>query len=95
MLSLFWDIVTPVAEVRDGLKNQSHTLCHYPMLTWNHARRDAFMMFEHVHENWKGHRNCLNVGVDVWDFKPVRFGDIAARSAALPASPHWLAVEPE
>lgn len=66
----------------------------YPMLTWNHVRRDALMMFGHVHDNWQGHRNCVNVGVDVWDFKPVRFEDIAARGAALPVSPHWTAVEP-
>ena len=25
----------------------------------------------HVHENWKEKENQLNVGVDVWDFKPV------------------------
>jgi calcineurin-like phosphoesterase family protein len=95
VMSLPWDTVTPLAEVRDGPKNQSHTLCHYPMLTWNHARRDAIMMFGHVHDNWRGSRNCVNVGVDVWDFKPVRFEDIAARGAALPVSPHWAEVEPD
>ena len=94
VLALPWDTVTPLAEVRDGPTNQSHTLCHYPMLTWNHARRDAIMMFGHVHNNWPGHRNCVNVGVDLWDFRPVGFEDVAARGAALPISPHWAAVEP-
>lgn len=93
--SLPWDTVTPLAEVRDGPQNQSHMLCHYPMLTWNHARRDAIMMFGHVHDNWQGHRNCVNVGVDVWDFKPVKFDAIAERGAALPISPHWLTIEPQ
>ena len=86
--------MTPLAEVRDGPKNQSHTLCHYPMLTWNHARRDALMMFGHVHDNWPGHRNCVNVGVDLWDSKPVSFEKIAARGTALPISLHWTSVEP-
>ena len=94
VLSLPWDTVTPLAEVRDGPQNQSQTLCHYPMLTWNHARRDALMMFGHVHDNWLGHRNCVNVGVDVWDFRPVRIEDIAKRGASLPVSPHWPVVEP-
>ncbi|SHF88198.1 Calcineurin-like phosphoesterase superfamily protein [Loktanella atrilutea] len=94
VLSLPWDTVTPLAEVRDGPKNQNYTLCHYPMLTWNHVRRDALMMFCHVHDNWPGYRNCVNVGVDLWGFKPALFEDIAARGAVLPARPHWAAVEP-
>lgn len=25
----------------------------------------------HIHQHWKVRDNCVNVGVDVWDFKPV------------------------
>lgn len=94
VLSSPWDTVTPLAEVQDGPKNQSHSLCHYPILTWNHARRDALMMFGHVYDNWRGHRKCVNVEVDVWDFKPFRFEDVAKRGAALPVSQHLAVVEP-
>lgn len=92
-LALPWDSISHLAEVRDGPKNQAHTLCHYPMITWNHARRDALQLFGHVHNNWKGSSNSVNVGVDVWDFKPVRFEDIARRARSLPVNKHWADVE--
>lgn len=92
-LALPWDSVSYLAEVRDGPQNQAHTLCHYPMITWNHARRDALQMFGHVHDNWRGSRNSVNVGVDVWDFMPVRFEDIVRRAKALPVNKHWPDVE--
>ena len=40
-LNLNWDSVAYFVELRDGPKNQLNTLCHYPMMTWNHARRGA------------------------------------------------------
>jgi calcineurin-like phosphoesterase family protein len=30
----------------------------------------------HVHTFWKTMKNCVNVGVDVWDYTPVRLDDI-------------------
>ena len=30
----------------------------------------------HVHTFWKTLKNCVNVGVDVWDYTPVRLDDI-------------------
>jgi calcineurin-like phosphoesterase family protein len=63
------------------------------MITWNHARRQALHMFGHVHNNWAGSRNAVNVGVDQWDFTPVRFEDIARRAKKLPQNKHWIDVE--
>lgn len=93
-LALPWDSISHLTEVRGGSKNQAHTLCHYPMLTWNHARRDALQIFGHVHKNWTGLRNSVNVGVDVWDFMPVCFEDIFRRARKLPVDKHWTDVEP-
>lgn len=92
-LALPWDSVGHLVEVRDGPKNQTHTLCHYPMITWNHARRGALQMFGHVHNNWHGSRNSVNVGVDLWGFMPVSFDDIAQRAKTLSVSAHWPEVE--
>lgn len=92
--ALPWDTVNPLAEIKDGPDRHLQTLCHYPMLTWNHARRGSLQMFGHVHDNWRGSRNCVNVGVDVWDFRPVTFDDVARRGAALPLNAHWHEVEP-
>lgn len=92
-LALPWTSVQHLAEVRDGPHNQAHTLCHYPMLTWNHARRGALQIFGHVHNNWLGSRNSVNAGVDVWDYFPVRFEDLARRARTLPVNAHWADVE--
>lgn len=93
--ALPWDSVQHLKELRDGPQNQLHTLCHYPMVTWNHARRNALQMFGHVHDNWKGSRNSVNVGVDVWKFRPVRFEDVERRAQKLPVNKHWGEVEPQ
>lgn len=93
--ALGWTSVIDIAEVRDGSRKQFNTLFHYPMVTWNHARRGAYQLFGHVHDNWLGTRNCVNVGVDVWDFYPVSFGEIEQRSSQLPVNKHWNEAEPE
>ena len=94
VLDLPWKSVSHMTEVCDGPKNQVHTLCHYPLLTWNHARRDALQIFGHVHNNWRGSRNCVNAGVDVWDFMPVNFEELEARARMLPVNKYWQNVEP-
>lgn len=92
-LELPWDSTTHFAELHDGPVNQLNTLCHYPMITWNHARRGALQLFGHVHNNWRGSRNSVNVGVDVWDFMPVTFVEIMRRAKKLPPNQHWADVE--
>lgn len=92
-LELPWDSISHLKELRDGPQNQLHTLCHYPMITWNLARRGALQLFGHVHNNWRGSRNAVNVGVDVWDFQPVTFSEVARRAKKLPVNKHWSDVE--
>jgi calcineurin-like phosphoesterase family protein len=92
-LALPWDSTSHLAEVADGPSGLHHTLCHYPMITWNHARKGALQLFGHVHNRWQGSRNAVNVGVDQWDFMPVSFNQIAARAERLPVNQHWDDVE--
>jgi len=47
-----------------------------------------------VHQNWAGSRNSVNVGVDVWNFRPVTLPEIERRAAKLPVNPLWDQVEP-
>jgi calcineurin-like phosphoesterase family protein len=89
-----WDSVSKLVEVPDGPKNQAHTLCHYPMITWNQSRKGTLQMFGHVHENWRGTQNSVNVGVDAWKYMPVRFEDVARRATGMPVNKHWKDVEP-
>lgn len=92
--ALPWDSVSHMIEVEDKACDQPVTLCHYPMMTWNHARAGALHLFGHVHGNWRGTANSANVGVDVWDFYPVTIQDAARRVKSLPKHKHWADVEP-
>ncbi|TYB83402.1 metallophosphoesterase [Oceaniovalibus sp. ACAM 378] len=94
VLELPWTSITDTAAVQDGSEKKWHTLYHYPLITWNNARRGSLNLFGHVHNNWPGSRNSVNVGVDLWDFKPVQFSEIEKRAATLPINPIWATVEP-
>lgn len=88
---LGWVSVDDICEVNDG--GQRLVLCHHPMLTWPNARKGALQLFGHVHAGWKGRRNSMNAGVDVWNFEPVTTRQIAIRAATLPINPVWGVVE--
>ncbi|MBJ2152676.1 phosphoesterase [Paracoccus sp. IB05] len=87
-----WDSIAPMADIL--VEGRRLCLCHYPMITWPGARRGALQLFGHVHQNWRGTRNSVNVGVDMWDFRPVPLPEIEARAACLPINRHWDQVEP-
>jgi calcineurin-like phosphoesterase family protein len=87
-----WHSVHDLIEVKEG--GYRLTLCHYPMVTFPGARHQAVQLFGHVHQNWKGSRNSVNVGVDVWGFRPVTLPDILDRAQTLPVNPLWDTVEP-
>lgn len=92
-LALPWDSISHMIEVQDGPEGRNHTLCHYPMITWNGARKGSLQLFGHVHERWQGSRNAINVGVDQWNFMPVSFTDIERRARKLVVNKHWADVE--
>jgi len=87
-----WASVHDLVEVKE--KGNRLTLCQYPMITFPGARHGALQLFGHVHQNWNGSRNSVNVGVDVWDFRPVALPDILNRAQTLPVNPLWNDVEP-
>ena len=68
-------------ELSDGA--HALTLCHYPMLTWKHARR-SYMIHGHIHANtnadfWpllRCRENVLNAGVDINGYQPVTFNEL-------------------
>lgn len=68
-------------EISDGA--HALTLCHYPLLTWKHAKK-SYMVHGHIHANtdadfWPLLRirdNVLNAGVDVNGYMPVTFGEL-------------------
>lgn len=60
------------------------TMCHYPMLTWAGSNRGSIMCHGHSHGNVERFKKAnmpnariFDVGVDVWDFKPVSFDNFS------------------
>ena len=60
--------------VHTSLVVEEFTLVHDPALSA--VDRNRQFLCGHVHELFKRQRNCLNVGVDVWDFFPASIGDV-------------------
>jgi calcineurin-like phosphoesterase family protein len=87
-----WTSVHDLTEIADD--GTRVTLCHYPMITFPGARRGALQLFGHVHQNWRGSRNSVNVGVDVWEFRTLALAEIKTRAARQPMNPVWNLVEP-
>lgn len=78
-------------EVSDGERGM--TLCHYPMLTWKHAKK-SYMIHGHIHANTEYdfwpllclRNNVLNAGVDVNGYRPVTFDEMLENNQKFKAA---------
>jgi len=79
-----WSSVQAYAEVTvEGL---ALVLCHYPFRTWRDMGKGAINLHGHSHGRLRPQPRQFDVGVDVWDFRPVRCADFAGRAKARPAT---------
>lgn len=73
--------VNQYLETTDG--QHTITLCHYPLLSWNHQRK-GYMIHGHIHNDrsmdfWPllaARSNVLNAGCDINGFTPVTFDEL-------------------
>jgi calcineurin-like phosphoesterase family protein len=64
-----WASVQAYAETEaDGVRL---VLCHYPFRSWNGMGRGAVNLHGHSHGRMKELPRQFDVGVDVWDYRPV------------------------
>ncbi len=54
-------------------------LCHYAFRTWNAMGRGALNLHGHSHGLLKTQPKQYDVGVDVWDYRPVTLSEIRGR----------------
>lgn len=61
------------------VEGQRITLCHYAMRTWNKSHHGAWHLFGHSHGTLPDDPTSLSldVGVDVHNFKPISFEEVA------------------
>jgi calcineurin-like phosphoesterase family protein len=53
-------------------------LCHYPLRSWNRMARGALDLHGHSHGRLQPLPRQLDVGVDVWDFRPIPLAQVLA-----------------
>jgi len=76
-----WHSVQQYAEaIVDGKKLVP---CHYPFRTWRDIGKGSINLHGHSHARLKPLPRQFDVGVDVWDFRPVRLADILAGKAMV------------
>lgn len=84
-LEKYFEGVDPFLEVSDG--QHGLTLCHYPLLSWNHQRR-TYMVHGHIHNDttmdfWPliaARERVLNAGAGINNFEPVTFDELLANN---------------
>lgn len=72
-----WESVAAYAEV--NLDGRLLVLCHYAFRTWNGMARGALNLHGHSHGRLKPLPRQVDVGVDVWDFRPITLGQLLNR----------------
>jgi calcineurin-like phosphoesterase family protein len=63
-------------------------LCHYPFRTWNGMGRGRINLHGHSHGRLKPVTRQIDVGVDVWGYRPVTLGTMMERRLRRPAQRH-------
>ncbi len=77
-----WASVAYYAEIEvDG---KLLILCHYPFRTWHSMGRGAIDLHGHSHGRLKEETRQYDVGVDVFDFRPVTLATIVASRGRHP-----------
>jgi calcineurin-like phosphoesterase family protein len=72
-----WASVQAYAEIE--VEGTTLVLCHYAFRTWNRMYKGAYNLHGHSHGQLAGMTRQVDVGVDVWDFRPVTLDTIKAR----------------
>lgn len=72
-----WESVQPYAEI--DVEEVSLVLCHYPFRSWRGMGKGWLNLHGHSHGRMKPLQRQFDVGVDVWDFRPVTLHEILHR----------------
>jgi len=72
-----WESVQPYAETAVG--DVSLVLCHYPFRSWRGMGKGWVNLHGHSHGRMKPLPRQFDVGVDVWEFRPVTLDEILHR----------------
>jgi calcineurin-like phosphoesterase family protein len=75
-----WAGVETYAELEEG--GVPLVLCHYPLRSWHRMARGALNLHGHSHGRLAPLPRQVDVGVDLWDFRPISLAEILAHLRA-------------
>ena len=76
-----WESVQPYIEIEtDGAWL---VLCHYPFRSWRGMDKGWINLHGHCHGRLKPQPRQFDVGVDVWEFRPVALSEILASGSRI------------
>jgi len=76
-----WESVQPYAEIT--VDSTSLVLCHYPFRTWRGMSKGWLNLHGHSHGRLQPLLRQFDVGVDVWEFRPVTLRTILGASSRV------------
>ena len=77
--------------VDHGDRRHDIVACHYPMRSWVRVHHGSLHLYGHTHGSLPGTRRSCDVGVDVWEFRPVTLPEIVDAMALSDTWPEELA----
>lgn len=78
-----WESIQPYVELE--VDDRRLVLCHYPFRTWRNMGRGWINLHGHSHGRLKPLPRQFDMGVDVWDFRPVQLAKLlGSRKARRP-----------
>ena len=80
-----WESIQPYAEMTvDGVHL---VLCHYPFRTWRNMGKGWVNLHGHSHGRLKPRPRQFDVGVEVWNFRPVQLAELLGSMKARMREP--------
>jgi calcineurin-like phosphoesterase family protein len=89
-------VIHDKVHILTGLKDiEQIVMCHWPMRNWPASHYNSIHLFGHVHNGPKpdplyAYGRSFNVGVDVWDFKPISLTQILEKVKVLGDNPNFI-----
>lgn len=76
---------TMLPQIYNLRKDDVHiVLSHYPLACWNKSNHGSFMLHGHTHGNIQQYSHRIDVGIDCFKYRPVKFSEVLEKAKEYP-----------
>ena len=67
----------------EGKTTQNISVCHYPMISWNHSHKGAWQLYGHHHGSYSEEEKDkldfkqIEIGADCWKYFPISYEQVS------------------